>query len=204
MPNTNITALSTKLQMRLNDWNNTGAYETDEIEYCLNTAIQETEYLLRCNVNTTEFITSQLTDVPADLNNLNVGSYFASDYAEVFEVWCNSAVLQRLSPADLSKLGTYDPTSTDVPVYYWMKGSDIYFWPIPVAHYHFKVSGLKISTAYTGSTDITTIPVGISEMLILERAESEARRMRLMNSVNPSLHQELYARWIKLLSMVIK
>ena len=200
MPNTNITALIVKLRTRLNDLDE-GAYTDAEVTYCLNTAIQETELLLRSNVQRTEFKTADLTDIPADGDGLNVGSYYASDYAQVFDVWCNDAALQRLSDADLSKLGSYEGATPAIPTVYWMNGSDIYFWPLPIASYTFKISGLKISTAYSGTTDITTIPRGISEMLILDRAESEARRMRLMNSINPQLQQVLYDRWLSLLGM---
>lgn len=204
MANTNITALTEKLQMRLNDWTNTGAYEVDELEYCLNTAIRETEFLLKSNVYTTEFATSELTIIPPDANGLNEGAYYASSYAYVYEVWCNDAPLQRLSPADLSKLGSYESTLPDVPTKYWMNGSRVYLWPIPATSYNFKMSGMLISDDYTGTTDIVTLPTGISETLILDRAESEARRMRLMNSVNPSLHQVLYERWISMMQVVMK
>ena len=200
MANTNITDLIVKLRTRLNDLDE-GAYTDAELTYCLNTAIQESELLLRSNVNTTEFLTADLTEVLADGDGLNYAIYYPSDYAQVFEVWCNDAALQRLSDGDLSKLGSYDTVADAIPKSYWIKGSDIYFWPAPLNSYKFKISGLKISEEYTGTTDITTLPIGTSEMLILTRAESEARRMRLMNSINPQLHQILYERWVSLINL---
>lgn len=175
----NMADLITIMRYRLND-SDSGQYSDAELGYCLNTGIKETELALSSNV------TLQSVTTAADT--------ITNTFTDIFDIWNDDGVpLQRISSGNISAV--LFPGVIDNPTHYWINGSVIHLYPTPDTLRTFSICGITVSTDLGLTADVTSLPDGQVMLLVLDRAESEARRMRLNTSTNQQLHGELFAKW---------
>ena len=179
------TELVTALRYRLNDADS-GAYSAAELSYCINLAYRETCAASKCH------------KISTDITLVGGTHSYDTGLFEPIEVSRSGNVLDRVNLGDMGvSLESWNATASGVPAK-WMQltGSTIRVNPTPSAGATLTVHGFGVPSAdLTGSDTAEAIPTGYADTAVLDRAEAEARRMRVTLANNASVYAALMQLW---------
>lgn len=174
------------LRMRLNDLD-LGNYTTAELQYCLNLALRETVVASKCH---RKRIAVTLVD--------GTHTYDCGDVFEPISVHVSSVPLNKTDTKSLSmKVPGWDSTAKATPTdFIPYTGGFIRLYPTPAASGTAIVYGFAKPAPMENAGDVPVeVPAGYAWSSILDRAEAEARKMRITTPFNAVLFQELMASW---------
>lgn len=189
-----LDALRARFRKRLND-QGTEQYLDAEIDQCINTAYRETVVLSKCYKTT-------VTPNQA----IGTHTYDVSPIFEVIQVAYNGTTIEKTTLADLAVYTTaWADTANGTPIK-WMTltSSSIRVSPPPDSASDLIVAyGYAFPTALTAeANEISKIPVAFGASAVLDRAEAEARRLRLTQDKNPELMQWRMDKWLATLEQI--
>jgi hypothetical protein len=178
------------LRVRLDDID-TGEYATDELDYCINLAYREIQMLTKCYIK---------TDTIAAVSGTS--EYSLSTVFEPISVTYAGKLLKKAKLADIVANDPAKLTDTGVPdadtCWIWLEGKKILILPIPTGESlgSFLVKGHAEAVAMTDDADTPdALPYGFDISVILDRAEAEARKIKLTHANNMAMYDNLMTIW---------
>jgi hypothetical protein len=175
------------LRVRLDDLDE-GQYSDEELHYCINLAYRETVVASKCHK-----ARSVITLVQ------NTHTYDCGDIFEPISIYKGTAELDKKSIGDIGvNIESWDSTAAGTPTtWVHLSGGNIRVYPTPGA-----TPGTATVYGYSSPTILTNVgdtpdalPDAFAIQAVLDRAEAEARMLRITTSNNGALSEKRLAQW---------